>query len=81
MTIDYFKECFGKYIEATINTGETISGFVSVVESPYDSDDGHWWLDIEPHEGASLISVSDKEIKSFKAFTKEEWKRRNDAIK
>lgn len=81
MTIDYFKECFDKYIEITTNTGKIISGFVSVVESPYDSDDSHWWLDIEPNEGAYPISVSDEEIKSFKTFTEEEWKHRNGAIK
>ena len=59
---------WGKDVEIVDIDGRKWIGYVAGIESPADSDDNQWWLDVKvPNPGFETdLAISESEIKQIK---------------
>lgn len=67
MSTNWGKQYWGKNVKFVDTDNKVWRGYVSGIESPQDSDDGNWWLDIDVDDPKfdTGLSISKKEIKSI----------------
>lgn len=63
-----FNKFWGRAVEIVDIDDRKWIGYVAGIESPADSDDNQWWLDVEvPDPGfKTCLAISESEIKQIK---------------
>ncbi|KRL96568.1 hypothetical protein [Limosilactobacillus equigenerosi] len=62
-----FDTLLGKIVKIVAINGKLFVGPVEGYETPEDSEDGQWWLDVDV-DGFGLLTIAKSEIKSLEVI-------------